>query len=113
MSTLTTNLLIGAAVCLALYALNAVFYRRRHGTLLRAEQRPARKKMSGSELLAFSLMGLALLAGFAAPYLAPESPFTTWLAQPWAKVAYVAWCLIGGTLLGAALAVATKRRATR
>lgn len=90
MSPLTRWLIIAALLLLVLLAVNAVAYRARFGTLLPRSigSLGAKRALSKAEVILYFAFVIALLAGFAAPTLAPGSSFATWLAEPYAKVAY-------------------------
>ena len=106
MSQLTYWLVVAAAVVLCLHGANALFYRRRFGTLLRQETRAQFKsgRLSGRQLVVQVVFVSALLVGFGAPYVAPSSLFALWLLQPYSRVVFFAWCFLGAVSLNALLA---------
>ena len=118
MSPLTRWLAISAAAAIALFVCNAIVYRRRHGTFLpvrrKAEAPYLKQRVAGQDVALLCLFVLALLAGTGAPYLAPESSFSEWLASPFANFVYFAWCFLGivgiGVLRGIYMYFAAARR---
>jgi hypothetical protein len=95
MSMLTYRLLVGAAIWLALLATNSIAYRIWFGTFPRSANPPGRRRvLSKTELALCSLMVLGFVVGVAAPVVAPGSAFGRWLLEPYAQLAFGAWCLI-------------------
>jgi hypothetical protein len=104
--TLTYYLLIAALAVLTLLVVNAIVYRRRHGTFLRPEKRRGqRQPLARSELWLSLFMVLGLLVGVAVPTLAPSSSFAVWLSQPYSHLAYFAWCILATIVASVALSV--------
>jgi hypothetical protein len=100
----TYYLLIAATLVLALLVANAILYRHRFGTFLRPEKRPGqRQPLHHSQLWLSSFMVLGFLAGFAAPVLAPASPFAQWLSRPYSHLAYYVWCFLAPIIVSAAV----------
>ena len=86
MSHTTLYLALSAAVLVGLWLVNAVFYRRRHGSFLpRTAERQANggKRLGTQDVLAASLFVGMLLLAKAAPYVMPGSAFALWLEEPW------------------------------
>ena len=95
MSPLTFWLSIAALVVVALFVGNAIAYRKRFGTVLRREKRPhAKRALSKTEVGLYFAIVLGLLAGFAAPTVAPESSFAHWLLEPYSQAVYFVWCFL-------------------
>ena len=107
MSQLTYWLAVAAAVVFCLLGANALFYRRRYGTFLQSDARAQFKsgRLSGRQLVVQVLLVGALLVGFGTPYVAPSSLFALWLLQPYSRVVFFAWCLLGAVTLNTLLAV--------
>ena len=107
MSPLTYWLAIGALVLAAVFVANAIAYRIRFGTFLRAEKRreAIAKALSRAELAMSMLFVLALIAGFVAPTLAPTGSFAQWLQEPYSQLVYVVWCFLAFMAAGAVLAI--------
>jgi len=101
MSQLTYWLAVAAAVALCLLGANALFYRRRYGTLLRPEARAQLKRghLSGRQSIVQVLLVGALLVGFGTPYVAPSSAFALWLLQPYSRFVFFTWCFLGAVIL--------------
>jgi len=102
MSSITLWLAAVAVVLVALFLVNALVYRRRHGSFLpRASSASERflGPLSKAESLAVVLFLGMLLAAKAAPYLAPASSFTLWLGEPYAYVVYLVWAWMLPTIL--------------
>ena len=109
MSPLTYWLGIGALAVVTLFAMNALAYRRRFGTLLRAEARPTVRGriLSKTETVLFTLPVLGMLVCLAMPVLAPESAFTRWLLTPYSRVVFIVWCFLIASIANALLAIRT------
>ena len=107
MSPMTYWLVVAAAILFCLLGANALFYRRLYGTLLRPEVRAQFKsgRLSNRQLVVQIVFVGALLIGFGAPYVAPSSLFTLWLLQPYSRVVFFAWCLLGAVSLNTLLAL--------
>ena len=107
MSQLTFWLAVSAAAFVILFLANAVAYRIRFGTFLRASARASAKtrRLSSAQIVVGVLPAAAMLVGIAAPVMAPESSLAQWLNQPYALVAYFVWCLLLGGIAGAAQAL--------
>jgi len=105
-SPLTYWLSVAALVLVALFAVNAIAYRVRFGTFLRAEKRPTLKgRLSKTEVALYMLMVLGLLIGFAAPTLVPTSSFGRWLLEPYSQIVYFVWCLLAVAVLNVVFAI--------
>jgi hypothetical protein len=113
MSTATFWLLVAAILLLALFAANAVAYRRRFGTLLRKPVPVRARKLSAGEVGLYLVFVLALLFGLAAPTLAPGSAFALWLLEPYARPVYFLWCFLGTVIVGIGLSVFSRRSEAR
>jgi hypothetical protein len=102
MSALTRWLLIAAGLLLVVFVLNAIAYRIRFGTFLRRSRASSelRRALPRSEVVLYAVFVLGLLAGVAAPVLTPASAFAVWLSEPYAKVAYFAWCFLATGVAG-------------
>jgi hypothetical protein len=113
MSHTTLYLALSAAVLVGLWLVNAVFYRRRHGSFLpRAAERQANggKRLGTHDVLAASLFVGMLLLAKAAPYFMPGSAFALWLEEPYAFLVYCVWGWILATALYVFARVAFRRR---
>lgn len=102
MLPLTRWLLLSALVLIALLLLNAMAYRRRHGTFIpktTGNTPYLRQRMALADFVLVGLLVLSLLLGNSAPYIAPNSPFAAWLATPYAQGTYIAWCFLASIAL--------------
>lgn len=106
MSPLTYWLSIGALIPVALLVINAVAYRRRFGTFLRAERRPyVKQNLSKIQVVLSLLPVLALLVCVAAPVLAPSNPFTHWLLEPYSRAVFVIWSFLISMIVSVILVI--------
>lgn len=115
MSTTTFFLALGAVVLVGLWLVNAVFYRRRHGSFWpRAKERQTRGsgRLGTQEVLAASLFVGMLLLAKAAPYVVPGSAFAVWLEEPYAFLVYCVWGWVLATASYVVANLALRRRQT-
>jgi hypothetical protein len=114
MSTLTFTLAISALILIALFALNAVFYRKRRGRWLPTSELDSTafsRPIKTPEIPGMALLVAALLAGVGARYVAPESTFSQWLNEPFAMPVFFVWAWITSTVITVLTRVTLKWRA--
>ncbi len=99
-----------AIVCLlSLNSLYVVFWLRpKLGVTPKPPSDARKQQLSPVDLLALSLLTLALLAGTAAPIVAPESSLGKWI-ETYGLINYLVWCMAVNVLLFVAIRLLGKR----
>jgi len=91
-----TWFVVGAAVILVLLIVNFVVYVVRRRRLGVGTIRDASKVLiTPIGAFTYGAMVLGFLVGFGAPYVAPDSSFGRWLAEPVTLAAFAVWCMFG------------------